>query len=93
MAVGDYTDFYASKHHAHNCGVMFRDAAQALPRNWWGRPGPGMRAWCGGGVEQEGRRRPAVCMPRRPHGAVWLVSSRSGTPRPPLACGVHQPLQ
>ncbi|KAI8469420.1 MAG: Fumarylacetoacetase [Monoraphidium minutum] len=34
MAVGDYTDFYASKHHAHNCGVMFRDAAQALPRNW-----------------------------------------------------------
>jgi hypothetical protein len=35
MSVGDYTDFYASKHHAHNCGVMFRDAAQALPRNWW----------------------------------------------------------
>ena len=34
MHVGDYTDFYASKHHAHNCGVMFRDAAQALPRNW-----------------------------------------------------------
>lgn len=34
MVVGDYTDFYASKHHAHNCGVMFRDAAQALPRNW-----------------------------------------------------------
>jgi len=34
MLIGDYTDFYASKHHAHNCGVMFRDAAQALPRNW-----------------------------------------------------------
>lgn len=34
FAIGDYTDFYASKHHAHNCGVMFRDPSQALPRNW-----------------------------------------------------------
>ncbi|GBF94003.1 fumarylacetoacetase [Raphidocelis subcapitata] len=34
FSVGDYTDFYASRYHAHNCGVMFRDASVALPRNW-----------------------------------------------------------
>ncbi|WIA08932.1 hypothetical protein OEZ85_008349 [Tetradesmus obliquus] len=33
-AVGDYTDFYTSKHHAFNCGSMFRDPAAALAPNW-----------------------------------------------------------
>jgi fumarylacetoacetase len=32
--VGDYTDFYTSKHHAFNCGSMFRDPAAALAPNW-----------------------------------------------------------
>jgi len=34
FAVSEYTDFYASKHHAHNVGSMFRGAENALPPNW-----------------------------------------------------------
>ena len=33
-AIGDYTDFYASREHATNCGCLFRDPAAALPPNW-----------------------------------------------------------
>ncbi len=33
-AIGDYTDFYASREHASNCGSLFRDPAAALPPNW-----------------------------------------------------------
>jgi UDP-N-acetylenolpyruvoylglucosamine reductase len=33
-AIGDYTDFYTSKHHAINCGSMFRDPSAALAPNW-----------------------------------------------------------
>eukprot|EP00879_Flechtneria_rotunda_P027620 GHRR01029595.1.p1 GENE.GHRR01029595.1~~GHRR01029595.1.p1 ORF type:complete len:326 (+),score=90.28 GHRR01029595.1:92-1069(+) len=32
--IGDYTDFYTSKHHAFNCGSMFRDPSAALAPNW-----------------------------------------------------------
>ena len=32
--VGDYTDFYSSRHHAENVGRMFRGADNALPPNW-----------------------------------------------------------
>eukprot|EP01116_Phalansterium_solitarium_P016550 TRINITY_DN3863_c0_g1_i1.p1 TRINITY_DN3863_c0_g1~~TRINITY_DN3863_c0_g1_i1.p1 ORF type:complete len:439 (-),score=122.81 TRINITY_DN3863_c0_g1_i1:215-1483(-) len=32
--IGDYTDFYASKEHATNVGIMFRGAANALQPNW-----------------------------------------------------------
>ncbi len=32
--IGDYTDFYSSKDHASNVGVMFRGAANALQPNW-----------------------------------------------------------
>ena len=32
--VGDYTDFYSSKHHAFNVGKMFRGAADALQPNY-----------------------------------------------------------
>jgi fumarylacetoacetase len=32
--IGDYTDFYSSIHHAHNVGVMFRGADNALFPNW-----------------------------------------------------------
>jgi len=32
--IGDYTDFYASKHHAANVGTMFRGKDNALMPNW-----------------------------------------------------------
>jgi fumarylacetoacetase len=32
--IGDYTDFYSSKHHAYNVGVMFRGKDNALQPNW-----------------------------------------------------------
>lgn len=34
IEIGDYTDFYSSKEHAYNVGVMFRDPANALLPNW-----------------------------------------------------------
>ncbi|MEM6647716.1 MAG: fumarylacetoacetase [Bacteroidota bacterium] len=34
MRVGDYTDFYASRHHATNVGTLFRGPEHALPPNW-----------------------------------------------------------
>jgi fumarylacetoacetase len=33
-SIGDYTDFYCSREHATNCGVMFRGAENALQPNW-----------------------------------------------------------
>ncbi len=32
--IGDYTDFYSSRDHAYNVGVMFRGPANALQPNW-----------------------------------------------------------
>ena len=32
--IGDYTDFYSSKNHAYNLGVMFRGKEDALQPNW-----------------------------------------------------------
>ena len=34
VAIGDYTDFYSSKHHAFNVGSMFRDPDNALLPNY-----------------------------------------------------------
>ena len=34
VQVGDYTDFYASKEHATNVGIMFRGKENALMPNW-----------------------------------------------------------
>lgn len=34
ITVGDYTDFYASKQHASNVGIMFRGKDNALMPNW-----------------------------------------------------------
>ncbi|MFT5363055.1 MAG: fumarylacetoacetase [Dinoroseobacter sp.] len=34
IEVAEYTDFYASRHHAKNVGTMFRGADNALPPNW-----------------------------------------------------------
>lgn len=32
--IGDYTDFYSSKSHAYNVGVLFRGKDNALQPNW-----------------------------------------------------------
>ena len=34
LAIGDYTDFYASTNHAYNVGVLFRGPANALQPNY-----------------------------------------------------------
>jgi len=34
VKIGDYTDFYSSKEHATNVGMMFRDPENALLPNW-----------------------------------------------------------
>lgn len=34
IRIGDYTDFYSSREHATNVGMMFRDPANALLPNW-----------------------------------------------------------
>lgn len=34
IRIGDYTDFYSSREHATNVGIMFRDPANALLPNW-----------------------------------------------------------
>lgn len=36
--VGDYTDFYSSKHHAENVGRLFRSEENALMENWLHMP-------------------------------------------------------
>ncbi len=38
ISVGDYTDFYSSKEHATNVGMMFRGADNALMPNWLQMP-------------------------------------------------------
>ncbi|MCX7643780.1 MAG: fumarylacetoacetase [Rhodobacteraceae bacterium] len=38
FAVAEYTDFYASRHHAFNVGAMFRGPGNALPPNWLSIP-------------------------------------------------------
>ncbi|MGC0223742.1 fumarylacetoacetase [Pseudooceanicola nitratireducens] len=38
IQVAEYTDFYASKNHAFNVGVLFRGAENALPPNWLSIP-------------------------------------------------------
>nr|OQO22368.1 Fumarylacetoacetase [Rachicladosporium sp. CCFEE 5018] len=34
LRIGDYTDFYAGLHHAHNVGVLFRGPQNALQKNY-----------------------------------------------------------
>ena len=38
LHIGDYTDFYSSREHATNVGIMFRDPANALLPNWLHMP-------------------------------------------------------
>ncbi|KNA08782.1 hypothetical protein SOVF_159100 [Spinacia oleracea] len=38
MTIGDYTDFFSSKHHARNCGLIFRGPENAINLNWYYLP-------------------------------------------------------
>ena len=38
LNIGDYTDFYSSKHHAENVGRLFRSEENALMENWMHMP-------------------------------------------------------
>ncbi|KAH7545292.1 fumarylacetoacetase [Ziziphus jujuba] len=38
IAIGDYTDFFSSKHHAKNCGTIFRGPENPIPPNWFHIP-------------------------------------------------------
>ncbi len=38
FTVAEFTDFYASRHHAQNVGTMFRGPDNALPPNWLSMP-------------------------------------------------------
>ena len=38
VSIGDYTDFYSSKEHATNVGIMFRGKDNALQPNWLHMP-------------------------------------------------------
>ena len=35
IAIGDYTDFFCSMHHAKNCGTIFRGPQNPIPANWF----------------------------------------------------------
>ncbi|XP_020520298.1 fumarylacetoacetase isoform X1 [Amborella trichopoda] len=37
-AIGDYTDFFSSMHHAKNCGTIFRGPENPIPVNWFHLP-------------------------------------------------------
>ncbi|XP_031124797.1 fumarylacetoacetase-like [Ipomoea triloba] len=38
IAIGDYTDFFSSMHHAKNCGTIFRGPENPINRNWFHLP-------------------------------------------------------
>ncbi|XP_027184696.1 fumarylacetoacetase [Coffea eugenioides] len=38
IAVGDYSDFFSSMHHAKNCGTIFRGPENAINPNWFQLP-------------------------------------------------------
>jgi fumarylacetoacetase len=62
FAVSGYTDFYSSKEHATNVGVMFRGKDNALQPNWLHMP-----------IGYNGRASTVVCSGtkvRRPHGQL-----------------------
>lgn len=37
IAIGDYSDFFSSMHHAKNCGTIFRGPENPIPQNWYVR--------------------------------------------------------
>ncbi|TPX50430.1 fumarylacetoacetase [Synchytrium endobioticum] len=65
--IGDYTDFYASKEHAHNAGVILRGPDNAMQPNWHHLP-----------VAYHGRASSVVVSGtpiRRPNGLVGAMGS------------------
>ena len=38
VLIGDFTDFYSSKEHANNIGLLFNNKEKALPANWFHMP-------------------------------------------------------
>jgi len=69
--IGDYTDFYSSKFHAFNVGVMFRGRANALQPNWTWLP-----------VGYHGRSSSVVVSGtpiHRPHGQLQLDAEKPPT--------------
>ena len=78
VEIGDYTDFYSSREHATNVGMMFRDPKNALLPNWLhlpvGVPWPGQ-------FGRRQRHRPI----RRPRGQTKAPTTPSSpaSARPP----------
>lgn len=65
LKIGDYTDFYAGYHHAHNVGTLFRGPANALQPNYHHLP-----------VGYHGRAstiRVSGAPVRRPYGQILLA--------------------
>lgn len=102
--IGDYTDFYSSREHATNVGIMFRGAANALQPNWCVTiPLPSgccarvLRVLCWRGARPATR----VCVRAnsRTHARVHVCAPRHVAARPralaqaALAGGLPRPLQ
>lgn len=69
VSIGDYTDFYASREHATNVGIMFRGKENALMLNWLYLP-----------VGYHGRASSIIITGadiRRPYGQVLLPNESS----------------
>ena len=69
VAIGDYTDFYSSREHATNVGIMFRGKENALMPNWLHLP-----------VAYHGRSSSVVLSGtpiRRPKGQVQIDSQEN----------------
>ncbi len=67
LSIGDYTDFYSSREHATNVGIMFRDPENALLPNWLHLP-----------VGYHGRASSIVVSGteiKRPHGQILPLGS------------------
>ena len=59
MGIRDYTDFYSSREHATNVGIMFRGKENALMPNWLHLP-VGYHGRASSIVLSGSRRRPAL---------------------------------
>lgn len=71
MHIGDYTDFYAGRHHAYNVGCMFRGPANALQPNYTHLP-----------VGYHGRASSVVVSGtpiKRPHGQILPAPPAAGS--------------
>jgi len=74
MQIGDYTDFYAGRHHAYNVGALFRGPANALQPNYLHIP-----------VGYHGRASSVVCSGtpiRRPCGQI--LDDPTAEPKAPI---------